>query len=233
MLDSKITRYGLWVSGLYLFVMAIYAACVWDHLLMMTPSEFGDFLAGSFGPLALAWLVCGYFQQGIELRQNTEALRLQVDELSRSVAEQSRLAELSQKQLEFEVSKHEAAQAERAALYSPHFKVVTCKWNNKKPIQADNFLVEIVIGNFGAEVVVEKMTMNGSHDSFRKISAWPRTQQVSFAAWPISRGRADQVIIECRYRTTDGVGGLLRVVAAYDIDLDYFADPMMEVAHTA
>ena len=46
-----------------------------------TLNEFGDFIAGAFAPLAFLWLVLGYYQQGKELQQNTEALRLQADEL--------------------------------------------------------------------------------------------------------------------------------------------------------
>lgn len=44
-------------------------------------NELGDSLAGLFAPLAFFWLVLGYFQQGTELRLNSEALRLQVEEL--------------------------------------------------------------------------------------------------------------------------------------------------------
>ncbi|SDZ27938.1 hypothetical protein [Pseudomonas sp. NFIX28] len=54
----------------------------------MELNEVGDFLAGAFGPLAILWLVLGFFQQGIELRQGTDALRLQAEELSRSVVQQ-------------------------------------------------------------------------------------------------------------------------------------------------
>lgn len=54
----------------------------------MNLNEVGDFLAGAFGPLAILWLVLGFFQQGIELRQGTDALRMQAKELNNSVAQQ-------------------------------------------------------------------------------------------------------------------------------------------------
>lgn len=54
-------------------------------------NEVGDFLAGAFGPVAILWLVLGFFQQGIELRQGTDALRLQAKELSNSVEQQIEL----------------------------------------------------------------------------------------------------------------------------------------------
>ena len=48
----------------------------------------GNFLEGAFAPLAFLWLVIGYFLQQKELEQNTQALREQAIEISRS-AEQA------------------------------------------------------------------------------------------------------------------------------------------------
>jgi len=48
-------------------------------------NEWGDFCAGFFAPLALFWLVLGYLQQGDELKQNTRALELQLEELKQTV----------------------------------------------------------------------------------------------------------------------------------------------------
>lgn len=61
-------------------------------------NEKGDFLAGVFSPLAFLWLVFGYLQQGQELKQNTEALRLQVKELNNSVEQQIKQFDLSSQQ---------------------------------------------------------------------------------------------------------------------------------------
>ena len=47
----------------------------------MSPNEWGDFFAGVSAPIALLWLVIGYFQHGEELKLNTEALTLQQKEL--------------------------------------------------------------------------------------------------------------------------------------------------------
>ena len=35
------------------------------EILLMEPNEIGDLLAGIFGPLAILWLILGFFQQGI------------------------------------------------------------------------------------------------------------------------------------------------------------------------
>ena len=59
----------------------------------MSLNEWGDFLAGASAPLALLWLVIGYFQHGDELRLNTEALQLQQKELKLQVKETASLVD--------------------------------------------------------------------------------------------------------------------------------------------
>lgn len=77
-------------------------------------NEWGDFLAGFCSPVAFLWLALGYFQQGKEIRQNTEmlklqaqelkssneALRLQAVELKNSVEQQQALVNLTREQME-------------------------------------------------------------------------------------------------------------------------------------
>jgi len=52
---------------------------------MYASQLWGVFFAGAFAPLALFWLVAGYWQQGMELKQNTAALVLQQKELAEQV----------------------------------------------------------------------------------------------------------------------------------------------------
>lgn len=74
----------------------------------LDPNEIGDFLAGIFSPLALLWLVLGFFQQGCELRASREALKLQAKELKNSVEQQKGLVEISRQQLQAEKDAREA-----------------------------------------------------------------------------------------------------------------------------
>lgn len=79
----------------------------------MRLNEWGDFLAGTFAPLAFLWLILGYRQQGEELKQNTKALEYQVEELRHSVEQQKALAKATQDQLELEKQKMELALTEQ------------------------------------------------------------------------------------------------------------------------
>lgn len=122
------TRVGVAITIAYVCCMGSYVWCEWNHLLMMKPNEFGDFMAGAFGPLALFWLVCGYFQQGAELRQNTDALKLQsaalerqVEELEMSVQHQGELAAASRDALEFSLRESAARAEKEMEMHTPHF----------------------------------------------------------------------------------------------------------------
>ncbi len=76
---------------------------LWQYSGIKKPDELnavGDFLAGVFAPLAFFWLVRGYYQQGEELRQNTQALKMQSDELANSVLQQQHIVALTREELE-------------------------------------------------------------------------------------------------------------------------------------
>lgn len=68
----------------------------------LKPNELGDFLAGVFGPVALFWVVLGFFQQGLELRNSVETLKLQAEELKNSVEQQRELVKVSRDQIELD-----------------------------------------------------------------------------------------------------------------------------------
>lgn len=104
-MTDKRYRIGIWVTGLYLLTLAIYVYVQRHAVLAMEPNEVGDALAGAASPLAFLWLVLGYLQQGEELRQNTQALNLQVKELQASVDQQKALVDTTQRQHEFELAR--------------------------------------------------------------------------------------------------------------------------------
>jgi len=83
-----------WLAG-----TALVIAMNWEKFNAMELNAVGDFLAGAVSPLAFLWLIVGYFQQGDELKQNTQALIIQAEELRQSVAAQQSVAESSREQI--------------------------------------------------------------------------------------------------------------------------------------
>ena len=76
----------VWI-GFWLFL--IYQT--WPDVKNLGLNEWCVFLASAIAPIAFLWLILGYFRQGYELRQNTEILRLQQDQLAQQVKEMSNL----------------------------------------------------------------------------------------------------------------------------------------------
>ncbi|MEJ5863537.1 hypothetical protein [Pseudomonas farsensis] len=93
------TKLALSITALYLCGFSLVAGFRGCELVSLPLNELGDFLAGAFGPLALAWLVFGYLQQGDELRQGTKALLLQAEELKASVHQQNEMVEVTKQSL--------------------------------------------------------------------------------------------------------------------------------------
>lgn len=83
------------VTVVWIVLGVLVVALKFESAKAMPLNEIGDFLAGLFSPVAFLWLVVGYFQQGEELKLNTRALELQVNELKQSVAQQKELVEIT------------------------------------------------------------------------------------------------------------------------------------------
>lgn len=85
-----------WLFRIFLTISLVWTAGVsWflfkDQFLYngyspMPLNEIGDFLAGSFSPLAFFWLTYGYWMQSKELKYNRVSLEKQLDEFRESVA---------------------------------------------------------------------------------------------------------------------------------------------------
>lgn len=84
-------------------------------------NEVGDFLAGVTAPVAFFWLILGYFQQGEELRQNTEALKLQEYALKQQVEETRELVRITAEQAAATIGAHHFNQQMQVRQAQPHF----------------------------------------------------------------------------------------------------------------
>lgn len=109
---SKTKNYfslGIIVSAVYfLFLTGLVFSRAKD-ISTMELNEWGDTLAGAFGPVAFLWLVLGFLQQREELRLNTMALQLQAHDLSlqttelrNSVEQQKLLVQSNERQTKLE-----------------------------------------------------------------------------------------------------------------------------------
>lgn len=94
-LKAQRTKLALAATLVWLLGFALWTL-LWEP--PVRGNEWGDWAAGMFAPVAFFWLVLGYFQQGEELRQNTEALKMQQQELKNQVAETAILAANSARQ---------------------------------------------------------------------------------------------------------------------------------------
>jgi len=117
--SERLTFAGIAATIGYLSFVAWYWSDQSRSVLQLAPNEFGDFLAGVFAPLAFLWLVLGFVQQGIELRNSSEALRLQGEELRNSVEQQRNLVEVTREQLSLERAVLEAQRDELSRSSQP------------------------------------------------------------------------------------------------------------------
>lgn len=91
-------KIGIILSAIWLSIMRTLLYLKWDAALKLNLNEWGDFLAGMMAPLAFLWLIVGYGLQRKELKENTEALLFQRDEMAsqaKELTEQAKYMEIS------------------------------------------------------------------------------------------------------------------------------------------
>jgi hypothetical protein len=131
---------GAVVTALWLGIMvALVIAAAHDKWGLSLPgklNEWGDYSAGFFAPLAFLWLVICYRLQAQELRQSSDALKLQARELASSVEQQTQMVEVSRQQLQNSVNALNAErvhrlkeQRELAERSKPFFELEFDSWD--------------------------------------------------------------------------------------------------------
>ncbi|HEY0922548.1 hypothetical protein [Rheinheimera pacifica] len=119
------------LSSIFVYVLTIlwlilggyYIYHTWPAVMELQPNEIGDSLAGFFAPLAFFWLVAGYIQQGKELQQNTEALRLQHEELKNSVEQQKIIASSAKAEMALLSEDYSAQRKKELVAAQPKFEL--------------------------------------------------------------------------------------------------------------
>lgn len=117
------TGIGVTISVLYAGLLIALIIWRWEDVAKLGLNELGDFAAGAFGPMAILWLVLGYFQQGDELKQNTDALIQQATELKQSAEHQAALVEVSRMQVNAEVERHREERRRQKLKMQPRFSL--------------------------------------------------------------------------------------------------------------
>ncbi|MCP4744888.1 MAG: hypothetical protein GY874_01930 [Desulfobacteraceae bacterium] len=183
---------GLIATGIYIFAAYKLFAMSGgiNELLTLKLNEVGDFLAGVFGPLTIFWLILGFFQQGIELKQSTEALKMQAKELNNSVQQQKDIVEVSREQL---VASNQALQLERQKhidSYKPNF--IFRESGYKRTGERIFFFATAI--NSGATVKNVSFSINGNGE----IEKW---EPQSLTDW--EKGHTKDFV--CEYKNSNNV----------------------------
>lgn len=167
---QKSTKLLQGIGWLYLGGSLLVFFLRWNEVRALELNELGDLLAGIFSPLAFLWLVLGYLQQGRELEQNTEALRLQAHELKLSVEQQTELARVAREQLEVERRQYDERIRPRFDVKGFH---VTSTYGSQVPSISVNLV------NYGAKAVdvtasieIDDYVERYSHESIEQLGAW-------------------------------------------------------------
>lgn len=146
---ERLATIAWWLTGVWAFVFVLGVCLKFEDVPVMSLNEWGDFFAGAAAPLALLWLVIGYFQHGEELQLNTQALHAQQLELERQVEETAQLVEATRENVRI----MEARDAREAA---PKFRFGGSSSGNE--------MFSVKIQNRGAEVRNVKVQCDGQHD---------------------------------------------------------------------
>jgi len=144
---------GVLVTAFYLGMIGTYSVQNWERITRMEPNNFGDYLAGVFGPLAFAWLVIGYFQQGRELRMQAEELRNSVEQQKDLVRESAKQVRASEAALEYEKQRALESSIPRLEFRSCGHTRNNIYTVHLTPRNSDIFNIEVEIISDGWELV--------------------------------------------------------------------------------
>ncbi|SFS39877.1 hypothetical protein SAMN04488040_0175 [Sulfitobacter marinus] len=112
-------------------------------------NELGDLLAGAFGPLAIFWIVLGFFQQGRELQNSVATLELQAKELANSVTQQKELVSVTRETLEQERQVLSLKENQRKKALQPTLQI---SFQNGGSYGQNSFVHDLRIVNTGESV---------------------------------------------------------------------------------
>lgn len=174
-IGEKLSIFGIVGTFIYIGVIVFIRWSSFPKLATMPLNEFGDFCAGVFGPLAIFWLILGFFQQGRELQQSTKALELQAAELNNSVQQQKELVEVSREQVEAALKALQYEQQKQIDSAKPVF-VFSDVGGSYDGSRVRTF--EKIAINTGGPVTQVKLTKEGNPFTIDDIPLWGTQDQI-------------------------------------------------------
>ncbi|SFA65594.1 hypothetical protein [Metapseudomonas otitidis] len=166
-MSRLLSMIGIVISLLYLGFAYWLIGDRLPQLQTMELNALGDFFAGIFGPLAILWLILGFFQQGVELKQGTKALLLQAEELRNSVEQQAIMASAATQQIQAQMRAVEIQEEARKKAISPSFSFETGnRWQSTEGI----INTQTVLANRGHVVWDVRLKLSPSIGGVSEIS---------------------------------------------------------------
>lgn len=135
------------LTVIYLLLAAISLVFVEPHFWQLKLNEMGDALAGAFAPLAFAWLVLGFFQQGQELKQNTQQMKDSVEQFTTQSASMEETNELEKRKLS--ITEWDRIHLEMSGILSQYLYHQYNSSNGSKII-GKGFATEMRVGDYVA-----------------------------------------------------------------------------------
>lgn len=145
------------MTSIYLSAVLVVLGMRFNEFSALPLNELGDFLAGVFGPLAVLWLVLGYYQQGRELKISSQALVAQCVELKNSVSQQRLALDISLGQMKLAKEKYDAELLELEESIRP--RLIISYINPGSGAGAEWFNFQLSVSNADAmEIEVESIS---------------------------------------------------------------------------
>lgn len=204
-MSRALSLIGIVLTTVYLVTLLLMFGDRLDEVMAMEPNNIGDFLAGVFGPLAILWLILGFFQQGVELRQNTRALELQAEELRNSVEQQKQLVQVNHRQVEAELEVIQFEREQQRVAARPVFVFQGVGGRTSGGRTAYSSTVKN-LGNAATDILFSHEPPFSSC-SLRKAFSWNRGEDRRIE-WEYTDGIADkEVLVTISYVDASGLPG--------------------------
>lgn len=164
-----LTKLGGLATIIYLMGVGLLVFSRWEEVLLLDLNSIGDFFAGAVGPLALIWVILGFYQQGAELRLTTRALQQQVEELHQTVKHQENLVEISRGQFMAQIEASRREDLVRQLATKPVLVLSTLRFMSRSP--GEPSYAQFRLRNYGARAdKVELEIVGGTAQEFSPSS---------------------------------------------------------------